>query len=355
MAVSAQVACASAPPVESGRLFIVAREGYFAQASTASTTQLSVAEESCDSGTLVSLAHPRIAGLRVYYLLRGAQMLEINAHVPYKDRASWFVGEHVHSDGRLYLATPMDPLFLLLPALEQQRGKTSEHTGLFCRRDQLLMALPELDALFRQSLLHIDDIRLDAICDRKPGSPDGDESLWRLSDERVLAWLSAKVDRIVARLADASLSANVTALSAGAVDGFQAGTNARKRKRDGSDSSQHLFAIDLLVDYVAEHWLVRLREHYGIIELDQPEPKRKSAPAAAPELASASPAGTQRGPDGSTPIDDYTKLKTSAAITTTDTPKLTGAQKQLAKSASMKGVTKLTSFFAKPPADSSAK
>lgn len=40
--------------------------------------------------------------------------------------SSWFIGDYVQEDGTFYLATPMDPLFLALPALEKGRNAVRE-------------------------------------------------------------------------------------------------------------------------------------------------------------------------------------------------------------------------------------
>jgi ribonuclease H2 subunit B len=37
--------------------------------------------------------------------------------------AAWFIGDFVCSDGSLYIASPVDPIYMILPILEQVRMK----------------------------------------------------------------------------------------------------------------------------------------------------------------------------------------------------------------------------------------
>ena len=65
--------------------------------------------------SLIRLPHPR-TGVVVQYLKVGATLCELQRVRP-PTPASYFVGQEVHTDGALTLATRVDPGFLLLRAL----------------------------------------------------------------------------------------------------------------------------------------------------------------------------------------------------------------------------------------------
>lgn len=52
---------------------------------------------------------------QAYLLYRGA-LLEVNRFR--HKHAAWFVGQRILSNGSIYLATPLDPLFFALPMLQ---------------------------------------------------------------------------------------------------------------------------------------------------------------------------------------------------------------------------------------------
>eukprot|EP00962_Isochrysis_galbana_P057076 scaffold29290_cov153-Isochrysis_galbana.AAC.3 len=76
--------------------------------------------------------HPRTSG-RIMLGLRGEELLEVH-HAGSNAQASWLLGglECAIQDGAIFFATPIDPLFLLLPLLEKARGAAiGERRGLF--------------------------------------------------------------------------------------------------------------------------------------------------------------------------------------------------------------------------------
>ena len=95
-----------------------------------STRKLVVLPQSLDSARcFVSLQHPR-TGTRTDYLIAAdkcdkecatavCEVMVARAASP----TSWFVGDRVCSVGEVFVATPIDPLFLLLPLLEASRHK----------------------------------------------------------------------------------------------------------------------------------------------------------------------------------------------------------------------------------------
>ena len=93
-----------------------------------------------------------------------------------------------HADGSLYIATPIDPLFILLPALE----KASASGGMFCDMETILQQfLPCDDARMLYQIQHmVPSDQLACICDTKES---GGQLYVRLNSDKVVTWLLAKL------------------------------------------------------------------------------------------------------------------------------------------------------------------
>ena len=76
---------------------------------------------------VMDLPQPGLPSERCLFLVAKAPagvrpvLCELNRHSP--KYGSWFVGDAVVSDGSLLLATPIDPLFCLLPGLERNAAR----------------------------------------------------------------------------------------------------------------------------------------------------------------------------------------------------------------------------------------
>ena len=115
------------------------------------------------------------------------------------DTESVFAG-HVSKTAELLIATPIDYVFLLLPAFAQASSvKSSSSNGLFFSVDDLLEKLFEdskhLEWLSNHpsARLAIEE-RMKAICDTVDA---GDECMYRLNDNRLLKELVSKVKHMV--------------------------------------------------------------------------------------------------------------------------------------------------------------
>ena len=129
----------------------------------------------------------------------GAETVDNGA--PLLQPTSWFIGHRVCSDGALYLATPVDPLFLLLPVLHAARAKASP-------LDQLLDGgggggggggCPDLKSL-RRALPADPRTALALLCEVNDQYGD-DLLLYRLDEGKALRWLVAKAQQFKAALA----------------------------------------------------------------------------------------------------------------------------------------------------------
>ncbi|CAA2975774.1 ribonuclease H2 subunit B [Olea europaea subsp. europaea] len=103
---------------------------------------------------------------------------------------SWFLGDYVCEDGRLYTATPVDPVFILLPIFEEARMKKGDDLGMFRQLDEIVY----IDGYpGYHSLLSIAEKSMQIVCDLKE---IGSIKFFRLNDLKVLRWLTYKVHQL---------------------------------------------------------------------------------------------------------------------------------------------------------------
>ncbi|KJZ74668.1 hypothetical protein HIM_06018 [Hirsutella minnesotensis 3608] len=164
-------------------------------------------KEATSDARIVCLPNPRHGRPARYLVCPKTGIYEfIKISAPKSDPRSWLietrdksensspdsttVGAQTVSDADLFLATPIDPLFLVLPALaETKTSKTSDgRQQLFRSSDDYFDQLPEESSHFPQILCwpatrSLIESRMAAICDSVEA---GDESVFRLSEEKLL-------------------------------------------------------------------------------------------------------------------------------------------------------------------------
>ena len=141
---------------------------------------------------LLHLPHPR-HGESALFMFAGDALLEMR-RARRSEYACWFVDDRCESQGDILFATRMDPLFLALPALEKARNKTPEHQGRFCSREQIVADWAETcDAAMALSKLSA--MNFEVVCDVQEVA---DDLYFRLSDDKVVAWLTSKVSALLA-------------------------------------------------------------------------------------------------------------------------------------------------------------
>ncbi|GMQ11414.1 hypothetical protein CsSME_00054062 [Camellia sinensis var. sinensis] len=138
-------------------------------------------------GQLLSLRHPK-SGNKTCYLLINEALQEI--HWFKQSYGSWFVGDYVCEDGCLYTATPVDPVFILLPIFEEARMKKGDDPGKFRQLEEIIFinGYPGYQYLFS-----IAEKSMQVVCDIKE---IGSTKFFRLNDSKVLAWLNYKVNQL---------------------------------------------------------------------------------------------------------------------------------------------------------------
>ncbi|XP_057525207.1 uncharacterized protein LOC130804689 [Amaranthus tricolor] len=139
------------------------------------------------TGQLLSLRHPK-SGNATNYLFLNEALHELQCFK--ESHGSWFLGEYVCEDGSLYISTPVDLVFVMLPIFEDGRMKKGDDAGKFRQLDEILF----IDGYpGYQHLLPVLEKSINIICEVKE---IGSTKFFRLNDSKVLAWLCAKVDRL---------------------------------------------------------------------------------------------------------------------------------------------------------------
>ena len=187
--------------------------------------------------------------------------------------------DQVEHDGRLHVATPVDPVFLVLGQLLAARGELTDE-----RPKGVFRPLSDCIVNDHERVLELPRLveRLRAVCDLNELY---DEPMLRLSDEKLLKWMRAKTDAVEKHLG-AKASAAAASATASELAQFDAepeivpaGGQTRSRAK------QRLDALALVCEYLPTPLHAVLLGSYGL-----------SADALA---ARAEPAPTDGAPGGS--------------------------------------------------------
>ncbi|XP_071700903.1 uncharacterized protein [Rutidosis leptorrhynchoides] len=140
-----------------------------------------------DVGRLLQLRHPK-TGDSTCYLLTNDGLQEFNWCK--QSYGSWFMGDFICEDGSLYAATPVDPVFILLPMFDEARMKKGDDSGKFRKLDEIIY---RQDYPGYRELTTIAEKSMEVVCDCKE---IGSSKFFRLNDSKVLAWLYCKVQQV---------------------------------------------------------------------------------------------------------------------------------------------------------------
>ncbi|XP_038989816.1 ribonuclease H2 subunit B [Phoenix dactylifera] len=142
-------------------------------------------------GCILSLCHPK-SGKPTNYVFSAGKLQEL--HWFKQSCGSWFLGDYVCEDGSLYIATPIDPIFILLPVFEAARMTKGNDQGMFRQLDEILYVdgYPGY-----QHLMSVAEDSMQLVSEVKE---IGSAKFFRLNDSQVLAWLCHKVQRLKATL-----------------------------------------------------------------------------------------------------------------------------------------------------------
>ncbi|KAI5678969.1 hypothetical protein M9H77_09919 [Catharanthus roseus] len=144
-----------------------------------------------EAGHFLSLRHPKSGNTACYLYVHGG-LLELNWFK--QSYGSWFLGDYVCEDGSLYTATPIDPVFILLPIFDEARMKKRDDPGKFRQLDEII----HVDGYpGYQYLTSLAEVSMEVVCDFKE---IGSMKFFRLNDSKVLRWLCYKVNQLVLTL-----------------------------------------------------------------------------------------------------------------------------------------------------------
>ncbi|XP_053141094.1 ribonuclease H2 subunit B isoform X4 [Hemicordylus capensis] len=189
------------------------------------------------------------------------QLFEIKAfHEEYR---SWFIGQTVQHDGRLFFATPVDPLFLVLFYCIQAQ----KEQGKFQPLDQILVdeefsscTMLLQCANISQSVHHI--VEEKEISGRK---------FYKYNEEKTLKWLKKKVDQTVKVLKDQDVCVGGKVQSATFISG--------KQITDATEVDYILYAHGLISEYIPEELSTALAKYLRLPQVTSPpaEPAPKTS------------------------------------------------------------------------------
>lgn len=263
----------------------------------------------------IKIPHPRTGNKQQFLLTHsGEKIFEVLKFT--EEPRSWFIEDSVQKDGSLFVITPVDPLFLVLPYLTKYSQK-------FRTLDQLLLDDEHPPVCRLTGCLRSDEIL--NICDVKG---DDDLQVFRLNNDKTTAWLKAKVEQTANSLSQSGVHVS---------KGSQSATFVRSRRHiDATRSDFVRYAFGLVSEYLSLRWSERLKESLGITDeaqLSSPEePPTKRA-----KVTDEIPEATE---DYS---KEFSKLNSKTESDKTAT-KLTAAQKSLSK-VDKKGMKSISSFF----------
>lgn len=138
-------------------------------------------------GNILALRHPQ-SGKPTNYILNEGSLHEL--HWFKQSYGSWFLGDYVCEDGSLYVSTPVDPIFVLLPIFEEARMKKENDQGMYRQLDEILYVegYPGY-----QHLLSMAQDTMKIVCEVKE---IGSLQYFRLDNSKVLNWLCCKVQNL---------------------------------------------------------------------------------------------------------------------------------------------------------------
>lgn len=236
-----------------------------------------------------------------------------------ENKRSWFIDDKVKSDGKMHLATPVDPLFLVLPFLRKsQYAQPLEQ----CLWDD---DYPETSRLIR-----CQNLKLSVVADQK-----GDESLqaYKFNEEKTLGWLQKKVERVASILKQKGIHVSQGAVSASYVKSIKNGI--------ATDMEYVKYAHGIVSEYLQEDLAKKLAQHLSIPDDTENKKRRLSSPKDTMD---------EKRSKKETTIEETKVSKAKALdLSKLDKPQkpATLSKKELARQKAAAGSKSITSFFKK--------
>jgi len=227
-----------------------------------------------------------------------------------EEHRSWLIGERLVADGRIFLATPVNPVLLVLPYLYQAERLVP--------LDQLMEdpTFPATDGVLGGTK------GLEVVAERKG---DADLNVWKFDKEKALTWLVERVDKVAKVLQRQGID-----LTQGAVS-----SNFRLAGPEQTYDDYRLCAFGVVSEYLLPELADALQERLGV------EEKKPSLGQFKRQSVGGQDGPKQKKAKLEGPAEDYSKKAVKAL------PKEEESAKVKALKASAKGTKSIASFFAK--------
>ncbi|KAI8579723.1 hypothetical protein K450DRAFT_241180 [Umbelopsis ramanniana AG] len=286
--------------------------------------------EHAGASVSIQAPHPRTGDPSRYVLQQDGVLLEVQK-VEAEHKQSWLIGNSVQKNGVLYMMTPMDPLFVLLPVLAETRKKSAESDGRFVQYDSIFSDADD-DQRY-QSLHRLADIpglpaQLGHLCDQQEYMKG--EFVYRLNEDKTLKWLRLKVEAVADNVEKMPILLQFINEQLFDIDAPQTDTSIR--------SDAYTWAgIQVVSEYITDAWQEKLNQSYSLTNLkSQVEEHKKKQEIQFQNYVTHDPTEFAKAKREASDLSDQGSKK----------PKLSAGQKTLAK-ANIKGMKSLASFFAK--------
>lgn len=250
------------------------------------------------------LRHPKTSKKSLFLLSpQTKQVMELIKYEKYYQ--SWMIDDHILKDGSLYMVTPVNPLYILLPYLK----KRSSH---FMDLESLLEdeEVPDLKMLMEYCSC------IEVFSDTKIAQGS---AFFRYNESKTLEWLKDKVHHVAKSLEKNGMQTLTNCES----PGFTQSSDTPSKEL------QVVSAWELVSEYLDDESSLSLKKGLNISLISVQDDSGKEPPSKKIKL------------DDLTPIEDYSKHNIQLFA---KAEKLTPAQKKL-KNADKRGMKSISAFF----------
>lgn len=166
---------------------------------------------------------------------------------------SWFMDESVEMNGKLYMATPMDIVFVFLPLLEKNEQQFRPFSDMVSEAHSSLVRL--------SSLINNVAEQCRVVCDVKdiPGLSD---VVVRLNRDKLFKWLLCKVDVLVEAFKKTDMIRSASQFNASR--SRQLVSSSSSKESSDNDEALLFNAVELVKDYISEAWSRSLMDHFQL-------------------------------------------------------------------------------------------
>ncbi|CAD5118723.1 DgyrCDS7405 [Dimorphilus gyrociliatus] len=222
--------------------------------------------QSEDSRQFIQLRHPRSDEAFMVYVSFEKNKILVYEVLKFEEQyRSWFIDDEVQSDGSLYLITPIDLRFIILPYLLKKSSQYMQIEEILSDEEydnlQVFMSPPNV----------IESLR--TICDVKD---IGDTCVLKYSEEKCLDWLKLKIEKLSNYLKDRPQSVEYSACASNYV---------KSLKEEKATTDLVAYSCGMFSEYLPNEVEEKLKKILGIKEVVMRKienQKRKSNSSAGP-------------------------------------------------------------------------